>query len=207
VRSAEGVAQPVARCGEVGGIGRRRQVTERRMRALAVVVGGPSRNLGPGVIEVEEQGFVEKLVAHPAVEAFTEAVLHRLSRCDEVPGDLVVLRPAQHGVAGELGAVVRDDHARLAATIDQHRQLARHPPSRDRGIRDRREAFPGHVIDDIQDPEAATTGELVMDKIQRPAGIRPSLDQDRRPGADRAAARPALAHAETFLPVEPVDSV
>ncbi|MGY3461697.1 hypothetical protein ACVWW5_007147 [Bradyrhizobium sp. LM3.4] len=53
VRSAElvGVAQPVARCGEVGGIGRRRQVAQRRMRALAVVVGGPSGNSGPGVIE------------------------------------------------------------------------------------------------------------------------------------------------------------
>ena len=44
------------------------------MRALAVVVVGPSRNFGLGVIEAEEQGFVEKLIAHPAVEAFTEAV-------------------------------------------------------------------------------------------------------------------------------------
>jgi hypothetical protein len=40
------------------------------------------------VIETEEQGFVEKLVAHPAVEAFTKAVLHRLSRRDEVPGKI-----------------------------------------------------------------------------------------------------------------------
>ena len=31
-----------------------------------------------------------------------------------------------------------------------------------------------------------------MDKIQRPTGIRPSLDQDRRPDADRTAASPAL---------------
>jgi hypothetical protein len=51
VRSAKlaGVAQPVARSGEVGGIGRRCQVTQRGMRALAVVV------------------------VHPTVEAFTEA--------------------------------------------------------------------------------------------------------------------------------------
>jgi hypothetical protein len=176
VRSAElvGVAQPVARCGEVGGIGRRRQVAQRRMRALAVVVVGPSRNFGPGVIEAVEQSFVEKLVAHPAVEAFTEAGLHRLSRCDEVPGDLVVFKPGQHGVAGELGVVVRDDHARLAAAGDQRRQFARHPPSRDRGVGDHCQAFPGHVIDDVQDPEATTIRELVMDKIQRPAGIRPS---------------------------------
>ena len=67
-----------------------------------------------------------------------------------MPSDLVVLRPGQHDVAGELGAVVRDDHARLAATINQRRQFARHSASRDRGVGDRRMAFPGHVIDDIQ---------------------------------------------------------
>src|SRR5258708_40169041 len=46
-----------------------------------------------------------------------------------------------------------------------------------------------------------------MDKIQRPPGIRPGLDQERRPGADRTAASPALTYAEAFLPIEPVDSV
>ena len=130
------------------------------MRALAVVVVGPVRDPGAGVIEAEEQGFVEKLVAHPAVEAFTKAVLHRFSRSDEVPGNPVVLRPGQHGVAGELGAVVRDDHAGLAATIDQCRQFSRHPQSRDRDVGDRRKAFPGDVIDDVQNPEATTIGEL-----------------------------------------------
>jgi hypothetical protein len=45
-----------------------------------------------------------------------------------------------------------------------------------------------------------------MDKIQRPAGIRPSLEQDWRPGTHRPAAGPALADAEAFFPVEPVDS-
>jgi hypothetical protein len=92
VRSAElvGVAQPIARCGEVGGIGRRRQVAQRGMRALAIVVVGPRRDPGLGVIEAEEQGFVEELIPHSAIEAFTKAVLHRFSRHDEVPGDLVV---------------------------------------------------------------------------------------------------------------------
>jgi hypothetical protein len=31
---------------------------------------------------------------------------------------------SQHRIAGELGAVVRDDHAKLAAAIDQRRQFA-----------------------------------------------------------------------------------
>jgi hypothetical protein len=41
----------------------------------------------------------------------------------------VVFRPGQHGVAGagELGAIVRDDHDRLAPESDQRRQFA--PPA------------------------------------------------------------------------------
>ena len=71
------------------------------MRTLAVVVADPIRNLRAGLIEAEEQGFVEQLVAHPAIEAFTEAVLRRFSRRNEMLGDLVVLRPSQHVVAGD----------------------------------------------------------------------------------------------------------
>jgi hypothetical protein len=86
------VAQPIARCGEAGGIGRGRQVAQRGMRALVVVVVDPISDLGPGVIVAEEQGFVEKLVAHFAVEALAKAVLHRLVRRDEVPCNFVALR-------------------------------------------------------------------------------------------------------------------
>lgn len=43
-----------------------------------------------------------------------------------------------------------------------------------------------------------------MDTIQRPAGIRPRLDQDWRPRANSEAAGPALAHAKALLPIDPV---
>ncbi|MCJ9750043.1 hypothetical protein MOV61_04840 [Neorhizobium sp. BETTINA12A] len=39
------------------------------------------------------------------------------------------------------------------------------------------EAFAPHVINDIEEPSAA--GELVVDEIERPAGIGLRLDQDR----------------------------
>src|ERR1700729_4360447 len=71
----------------------------------------------------------EKLVAHAPVETLTEAILHRLSRRNEVPDDPVVLRPGEHGVRGELGPIVRDDHAGLAAALDQNSQFARHAPA------------------------------------------------------------------------------
>lgn len=69
-RSAElaGVAQPIVRCGECGGIGCRREVFQQRVRAFAIVIGDLCRNLGPGVIEIEEQRQVQELIAHASVD-------------------------------------------------------------------------------------------------------------------------------------------
>src|SRR3984957_5004062 len=65
------------------------------------------------MVKVKEQALVEKLVAHAPVEALTKAVLHRLSRGNEMPDDPVVLPPGEHGVRGELGPIVGHDHAGL----------------------------------------------------------------------------------------------
>lgn len=68
-------------------------------------------DLGACVIQIEEQRLVEKLIAHAAVEAFHEAALRGLARCDEVPVDAVVAAPGEHGVAGVFRPVITDDHA------------------------------------------------------------------------------------------------
>lgn len=57
------------------------------MRALGVVVVGPGGDHNPRMGQVSKHGFVEQLIAHPPVETFHEAVLHRLARCDVVPLD------------------------------------------------------------------------------------------------------------------------
>ena len=54
---------------------------------------------------------------------------------------------------------------------------------------DRSQAFTGDVIDHVEPPEALATGELVMDKIQRPARIGPRFDQARVPMTLRRAFR------------------
>lgn len=82
------------------------------MALTLVVVGDPSSGGGAGMTETEEQGFVQKLVPHPAVEHLADAVLLRLPRRDEVPGDLLPLRLCEHGVRGELGAMVADNELR-----------------------------------------------------------------------------------------------
>jgi hypothetical protein len=76
-QSAElvGVAEPIARCGEGGGIGRWCEMAQRRMRTLVVVVGEPGGDLGAGVVEVEEQHGMRR----PEIELPTE-LCHGLPR-------------------------------------------------------------------------------------------------------------------------------
>ena len=61
-RSAElvGVAQPIARCGECGGEGRRRKVAERRVRTALVVAGDPAGEHGSCVVEIEVSGIAAR---------------------------------------------------------------------------------------------------------------------------------------------------
>ena len=117
MRSAElvGVAQPIACCGEIGGVSGRREIAQSRM--------------WPSLVGIVDPVRVERLVAHALVETLAEAVVHRLSCRNEMPDDPVVLRPGEHGVRGELGPIVRDDHAGRAAPFDQRRQVPRHAPA------------------------------------------------------------------------------
>ena len=138
VRSAEliWVAQPIACCGEVGGAGRRGEIAQRRVRTPLIVIADPVRDRCPHMSEAEEEGFVKKLIPHPAIKTLAEAVLHGLARRDEVPGNLVLLRPGEHGVRCKLSLVVRDDHPRLAVPFDRRGPFARHAPPRDGGVGD-----------------------------------------------------------------------
>jgi hypothetical protein len=120
-----------------------------------------------GVIQHHLPGSlnVEQFIAHPAIEGFDIAVLHRLARRDVVPFDLVTPRPSQDRIRRELGAVVGDDHARLAASFDECRQFASHTTAGERGVRDRCQALTRDIIDDVEDAETSATGKLIMDEI------------------------------------------
>ena len=79
-----------------------------------------------------------------------------LARCRAI--DLMLGAPLQDRVRGQLGAVVGDDHAGLAAAFDQRGQLPRHTAARDRGVGDRRKALARHIVHHIQHPEAPPAG-------------------------------------------------
>ena len=90
----------------------------------------------------------------------------------------MLFAPVQYRVRGELGAVVGHDHPRLATPFDEHRQLAGSPFTRYRGVWDRRQAFPCHVINNVEDAQTPTAAKLVVDKVEGPAGIGFGLDED-----------------------------
>ena len=117
----------------------------------------------------------------------------------------MILSPGQDGCGHEL--VVADDHAWATAAEDQRRQLACYAPARYLDVGDRRQALACHVEGPVEDAETQTTGELIMDEVQRPTGIGLRLDQERRPRADGAATGLAPAHHHTFLAIEAVNTV
>src|SRR3546814_2315522 len=81
-----------------------------------------------------EQHFVEQFVAHAPVEALAIAILHWFAWRDVMPLQAYFAAPREHGVGGELGAVVTDDHGWLAALGDQFVQLSHNPPPGDRCV-------------------------------------------------------------------------
>ena len=104
-----GVAPAITRCGEVGGISRWGSVAEGGVRPITVEVSEPAGEHGAGMVDPEEQGLVEELVPQASLEALADPVLHRLSGCDEVPGDPVLVHPGEHRVRGELGAIAHQE--------------------------------------------------------------------------------------------------
>ena len=103
------------------------QTLEVERRPDGVVIVFPERQDLAGVRERAEQRFVQQLIPQAAIEAFDEGILLRLAGCNVVPLDLAVLRPAQYCHAGELGAVVRNDHCRTTANGDHSIEFARDP--------------------------------------------------------------------------------
>jgi len=172
-----------------------------------VVVLDPCGDHLASLVEIEEQCLVQELVAHLAVEALDIAVLHGFAGSDVVPVDAVIPGPGEDGMGSQLGAVVRDNHSRPPSALDDGRQLPRHSLARDRGVGDRAQAFVGHVVGDVEDPEAAAIGHLVVHEVERPAGVGPGLDKHGGSDADSPLAAFAPANTEPFFAVEPVNAV
>lgn len=85
------------------------------MWSLLVVVLCPGRNHHTGVVQAQEQGLVEQLVAHATVEALGVAILHRLARGNVVPLHADLAAPGKDGVRRQLDT--RKNRLRKASVV------------------------------------------------------------------------------------------
>ncbi len=60
-----------------------------------------------------------------------------------MPGDPVLVGPAQYRVGGQFGAIVGNDRYRPASARHDAVELARDPQTGDRSVGDERQALPG----------------------------------------------------------------
>jgi len=93
------------------------------MRPDFVVVSSPAFNGPSCIVEVTEPVKVQALVPEFAVEAFYEGILGRLPGLNEVQPNTGILRPEEHGLAGERWAVVTDDRTRQTMVLGQIVQI------------------------------------------------------------------------------------
>lgn len=89
------------------------------MWAVSVVVDPPGLDDASGIMRPVEEMFVEALIARATIEALDEGIRSGFSRRDVAPLDFGILDPFEDRVAGQFGAIVRDNHLRLASAHDQ----------------------------------------------------------------------------------------
>ena len=86
--------------------------------------------------------------------------------------------------------------------LDESCQLPRNTTAKHRGVGNGSKALVGDVNDDVQNPELPALRHLVLNEVERPAGIGLRFHDRRRPDADRTLAALALTYTQPFLPVD-----
>lgn len=98
--------------------------------------------------------LVEAFVAQASVETLHEAVLHWLARRDVMPLDSMVLLPFEDGVRGQLGSVIRHDHAGIARAERDPVQFTADTLAGKRVVDHGGKALATEVIEDAKDTKA-----------------------------------------------------
>lgn len=129
----------------------------------------PVVDLASCIRQVSKPVLVQAAVSERSVEALDECILCRLARLDEVQLHATATAPEKHCLTGQFGAVVGHQGLRHAALSAKLLQIAGQPDARDRGIDDLADTLAGVVIDNVEDPEPQTVGQLIAHEIHRPA--------------------------------------
>src|SRR6056297_72630 len=111
----------------------------------------------------------------------------------------------QDRLAGELGAIVRDDACRFSVDPDQRIQLPRHPGPRDARVGNQGEVFTAAIVVDCQDTKLPASSEGVGQKVQGPALVRPQRHWHWCPTAACPLTATSAAHRQSFFAINTVE--
>lgn len=118
-----------------------------------------------------------QLVPKVAVETLQEAIQHQIAARKSpplaaiglkrwlTPFDAAFLLPSRHGVRGQFGAVVADDHAGVARHVADPVQLSHEPDAGDRSVHNRYQAFPADADVGAGDAKPAAVSQRVRHDV------------------------------------------
>jgi len=157
------------------------------------------------LVERFKEMVSQPIVAHGPVVALHVSVLLRLTWLDEVDADSASGGPGQRHGADVLWAVVAADRVRFATPFDNPVQRSDDAFGWQREVDLDSQAFAVEVVDDVEQANAASVGELVMHEVHRPALI----DRGRHGQRQRLLAHQAVARLDPKiqfeLPINPID--
>lgn len=172
-----------------------------------VVVNAPGLNDLPRFGHPREPMLVEALVAHRAVEALDEGILHRLAWLDEQVLHTMRVGPARQRLACELRSVVGQQPPWVAALGHQPIQNPGDSLAAYRAVHFDGKTLPCVVIHHIERPKLAPVGQLIAHEVHRPALIG-RLRRHRFLTSPKAPlALPAHLHLQLLLPVDAVNAL
>jgi len=141
-----------------------------------------------------------------SVERFDVGVLVRFARLDQPRLHAVLVRPRQHRPTAELLAVVGANDLRLAATLRETLDHARHADPGDRPLDLNRDCLVGRVVGDHQAFDDAPYGSAIEHEIQWPHLVGGNGTHQRLTRACQHPTALAATHLKPRIPVRPFDA-
>ena len=89
-----------------------------------------------------------------------------LPGCDEVQLDVLLSCPAQHRVAGKLGAVIKPNRLGKAALERDPLELADYVGASQRVVDVQRQAFLGEIVADCQRSESSAVFNAIVHEVE-----------------------------------------
>ncbi len=149
----------------------------------------------------------EPIVANGPVVTLDVSILLGLAGLDEIDADSVPGSPCQRHRADVLRTVIASDGTRFAAPLDDAVKRSDHALGWQREIDFNSQAFAVIVVDDVEQPDTASVGKLVVHEVHRPALV----DRRRHGQWKRFLTHQSMARldpqVQLELTVNPVDAL